>query len=226
MTRDVQELLRAAVPEPPATLDPHRVLMTARRRQRRRRSAVVLSGAAVVAGAVFAVGQFRPAAQDPSLASSPPRLSALEHRVQLREVALSALDGERLRHPGEGSLVGSMDSDNIYLAEAANGDLCLFEASESYGSGGGGCHPASDLLTTGILLTIDYPPGFPLEQSHFHLLVVAPDGYTQATSGGRRAEIHNNVAVVPLPNPAPSKVTEVTVTGPGMQTLTFSTNSP
>lgn len=242
MTPDLQELLRLVVPEPPTSLDPEQALRKARRAQSSRRLAGTLTAtSALVIAAALVVTNLPHDRSTSSL--SAPVLSALDRPVPLGPVALGFLRGlgpdtgsrssprpsrasapvYTFKHPGRGSLVGSIGSDQIYLLDTTTDDLCLIEVNESYGSAGGGCQPRSDLLEHGITQTTNYPPWSTTDVIEWHLVVVAPDGYTTASSGGHTADVRNNIAIiVPFPSPAGG---QVTLTGPGVNTLHYTVGS-
>lgn len=190
MTAELERLLQRAVPEPPHTLDAGALLTAARRRQRVRAAGLAVAAAvlAVLAiGLPQLVGQSR---QD--AASVPVRLSALDQRVPLGPVAAGMTNGVALAHPGEGSLVATVDNYQVFLVETTNDQVCLLIVRESYGSAARGCQPRSDLLTTGLV----FPTRLSVAPSAPQVIFVAvPDGYTRASAGGQTADVANNLAV-------------------------------
>ncbi|MEU8230456.1 hypothetical protein AB0C12_12755 [Actinoplanes sp. NPDC048967] len=152
-----------------------------------------------------------------SVADVPLRLSALEHRVRLGETGKGAMDTTALVHPGEGTLVADRDTGQIFLLEAADNRLCVLTVNEGSGGAGTQCWPRSDLLTTGVVQVYA-----PVESGSRVIVVVAPDGYTKAAAGDTSAVVSANAAVLELMAPQH----HLTLSGPGMPTVTFTLTSP
>lgn len=192
---DLGRLLDQAVPEPPRHLDPTAVLDAARRRRRTRASWTGVAAAGLaVATLVTSLLLTRPDADRSSLdpADVPLRLSALDRRVPLDDDVRGAVEVLPLRHPGEASLVATVDRYEVYLFEMANGDLCL--VAEREGSAGSNCVPKADLLgKEGLTLVVQEWDGRPAT-----LVVAAPDGYDRAELGNVTARVVNNVAALPV----------------------------
>lgn len=196
---DLGRLLDQAVPEPPRQLDPVDVLEEARRRRRAMvaRSSLAAAGLAAVLGLSLLLA--RPAADRSDLdrsdldpAGVPPRLSALDRRVQLSDEVRGAVEVQPLRHPGEASLVATIDTYDVYLAERRDGDLCL--VAEHEGSAGSSCVSKTDLLRReGLTLVVQEWEGRPAT-----LVVAVPDGYGRAELGTATARVVDNVAALPV----------------------------
>jgi hypothetical protein len=96
-----------------------------------------------------------------------------------------------LRHPGEASLIATVDRHHVYLLERADGDLCL--VAEHKGSAGSNCVQRSQLLTKGGLsLLVQEWEGRPAT-----LVVAVPDGYDRARLGRVTTRVVNNAAALP-----------------------------
>lgn len=217
MSGGLPELLGQAVPEPPDRLDPDVVLRAARRHQSRRRSIAAAVAVAVVAvvAAPLVLLQDGGGGELP-VADVPRTLSALEQRVPLGEVALGALGDETpLAHPGQGTLVGVVGDDEVWLVRTADDELCLLSVFESYGSAGVSCDPRAELLDEGVILvTRGVRPDAPLL-----LAVAVPDGYTTAEAGDTTAEVRRNVALFAFDGQAPPSL--LTISGPDRPTVSF-----
>lgn len=214
MSNDLTEVLADAVPEPPRGLDGHAVLRSAKRRQFRRRSA----GAAVVAAVVavaLTVSLPRDDGTDLEVADVPLTIAALAHRVPLGDTASAAIaeDDKPLTHPGEGSLVGIVGDDEVWLMERVNGELCLLSVAEKLGAAGLGCTPRSELLRRGVISASAAREGAPLV-----IMVALPDGYARATAGRVTAQVRRNVALLAFDEPPGG---ELRVSGPAVPLVSF-----
>ena len=190
-----------------------------KRAGRRRRNRVV--GGVAVAAAVVAAVVWVPGVTGrlPSIqpASGDTSLSVLDTRVPITPGLATMLDAD-LAHPGEVSRIARLAEveptagiwQEAFLAEAADGRLCLWIVEEglTYSRGGSnGCQPRSELLTSGVYLPWDAPGG---PDGQDHVVILVPDGYTQATSAGTAVPVANNAAIL-------SRIGDGTVvfTGPG-----------
>lgn len=215
MNVDLHQLLHDVVPEPTRSLDAGAVLSAARRRQRRGRA----TAAALVAVAVGVVVPLASLARGGGRDTGPVAVSAaaLADRAPLGEMARGTLAGfGPFAHPGEGTLVGVVGDDEVWLVEQATGGLCLLLVYEKYGSAGVGCQPRSDLVTKGIVFgTAGVRPHAPLL-----LIVAVPDGYQTVRAGAGSAQVQRGVAVLAFDfsrRPAGN----VTASGPGKPRLSF-----
>jgi hypothetical protein len=229
MNRDLGQLLKQAMPEPPHYFDAGEVLNAARHRRRLRLSlaalaAVALAGVAIGTPLLITHPGDKP--RPGGKVSVPLHLSVLERRVPLGTTAAGILAGTALVHPGEGSLVATLGSpgdlvalarhEQVYLVEAANDQLCLVDVIERYGSGLDNCQPRSDLLTAGVMLPV-WPIDAVDTSGPWTLIVAVPDGYLTATAGGTTVKVANNVAVL-----QGKSQTHLTISGPRVPSVTFS----
>lgn len=207
MTADLHEMLDRAVPEPPGRLDPDAVLRRARRRQATRRMAVA-GGSLAVVGVLLGTGLTVTRDDTARYADVPLRVSALDDAAPLGEVARGASGVER------GTVVAEVpvepESDVVLYEDEDL--LCVMTVSESYGGAGTACFAWDQLLDRGVLMIATG-----LELAPKYLVVVAPDGYTEATVDGRTFDVISNVAVVEVP----SDDVEVTISGPDVPDRTF-----
>ena len=119
------------------------------------------------------------------------QLSALDRRVPLSEGAKGAVEVLPLRHPGEASLVATIERHHVYLFERADSDLCL--VAEHEGSASSNCLPRPQLLTReGLSLLVQEWEGRPAT-----LVVTVPDGYDKARLGKVTTRVVNNAAALP-----------------------------
>jgi hypothetical protein len=172
------------------------------RRRRNRVAGGVAVAAAVVAAVVWVPGNTgRPTSIQP--ASGDTSVSVLDTRVPITPGLSQMLDAD-LAHPGQVSRIARLAEveptadiwQEAYLAETTDGRLCLWIIEEglTYSRGSSnGCQPRSELLTGGVYLPWDAPGG---AEGPDHLVILAPDGYTQVTAGGTIVPVANNAAVL------------------------------
>jgi hypothetical protein len=220
MTSDLTRLLQETVPEPPRLLDPGAVLHRARRRRRVRATALLAAAAVLLVGVAAGAlqGPWRHRAIPLAPTAVPLTVSALAHLQPLSPESAEALDGEGpLAHPGQATLVGTLDRSKVWLAATADDQLCLLVAHDEYGQQLTGCAARKELLRSGLLLA--YLPGED-PAALTHILVVAPDGYTAARGPGAEAAFTENTAVLTFARRPPPD-TDITISGAGLPDVTF-----
>lgn len=215
MSHDLAELLEAATPEPQRLLNPEELLRAARRRVTVRRRAGAGLGAAVVAGAVTATLLVPSGGNQSSGATGgtdTPVVSALQKTSPLPATVTRALAQSPYISTGRGTLTRQIGGgEQVYLVPVNDGELiCIVDvvgAKENSLT----CAPRSGLLSTGVYLTTQLN-----ETSPAQALIVAPDGYTTATSGTTTASVADNLAVL-----RPLSSETVTLTGPHRPSVTL-----
>jgi hypothetical protein len=214
MSLDLSRLLDRAVPEPEHVLDGAQVLAAARRRRAlRARTGVVVALIVGAAGGALAVRGLAPADRESAVASGrAPSIAALDQRERLAQRPdsfSSPFTSLELRHPGEASRLGSVDSWDVWLADTVDDGLCLVVV--DVGRSGSTCQPVSNLTTAGLWM-IHHEEG-----RRPRLLLVAPDGYTTARLGTASSRVGSNLAVLPVDGPDST----ATLSGRGLPDLTF-----
>lgn len=198
MSQDLAGALRRDVPEPPRVLDPD-VIISAHRERRQRRRAAVAAGTLALSAVGGSAAVLATPDRTPLLPAARPGtvdVSALEDSVALPR------EWRQLRPflPERASQVATMDGDAAAYLWADGDRLCLavlFGVSGEVPGDGvpilrDGCTPSDALLEEGLVLVADSsgPAG-----THQYLVVVLPDGYTEATLGTVTAPVSDNAAV-------------------------------